>query len=235
MGSILHKRGTGVPSAGSLSVGELAIDQSTGKVYTKTTGGQVVEVGGGGGGGSGVGVKAISQPVVWTNTAGIAYKSQQQTGLANVRQFPQTTPSYMRQDDQVQVNDPTQVLNVPAGLIFHLYGISATINSGTGSVFGGQLYLDSIKLDGETLYPGASEFQKVQIVTSPTDLLVWPQIDASNVPSGKFMSNGAIQKIFSRQPYIIENQLSFKASTYNNEGVDRNTTYLVILGEFFAA
>jgi len=37
-----------VPSAGSLSAGELAMNVTDGKFYTKTTGGSVVEVGGAG-------------------------------------------------------------------------------------------------------------------------------------------------------------------------------------------
>lgn len=48
--TILHKRGTGTPGAGDLSVGEIAIDTSTGTAYTKTSGGSVVSLGGGGGG-----------------------------------------------------------------------------------------------------------------------------------------------------------------------------------------
>lgn len=53
--TILHKRSStasAVPAAGSLTVGELAINTADGKLYTKKSNGTVVEVGAGGGGGS---------------------------------------------------------------------------------------------------------------------------------------------------------------------------------------
>ncbi|MEL0326901.1 MAG: hypothetical protein VXA09_07875, partial [Burkholderiaceae bacterium] len=50
MTKILHKRGTGKPSADDLSVGEIALDTSTGTAYTKLSNGTVVEIGGSGGG-----------------------------------------------------------------------------------------------------------------------------------------------------------------------------------------
>ncbi len=46
MTTIVHKRGTGIPAADDLAVGEIAIDTSTGTVYTKNTRGEVVPVGG---------------------------------------------------------------------------------------------------------------------------------------------------------------------------------------------
>jgi hypothetical protein len=51
MTTIVHKRGTGIPAADDLAVGEIAIDTSTGTAYTKTNSGEVSAVGGGGGGG----------------------------------------------------------------------------------------------------------------------------------------------------------------------------------------
>jgi len=45
MASILHKRKAADPSASDLAVGELAINTSDGGVFTKTSGGSVVEVG----------------------------------------------------------------------------------------------------------------------------------------------------------------------------------------------
>ena len=51
MTTILHKRGTGIPSADDLSVGEIALDTSTGTAYTKLSNGTVVEIGGSGGDG----------------------------------------------------------------------------------------------------------------------------------------------------------------------------------------
>ena len=47
MTTILHKRGTGIPSADDLSVGEIALDTSAGTAYTKLSNGTVVEIGGG--------------------------------------------------------------------------------------------------------------------------------------------------------------------------------------------
>ena len=47
--TIRHKRGTTTPAAGSLVTGELAINTSTGAVFTKTDAGTVVNIGGGGG------------------------------------------------------------------------------------------------------------------------------------------------------------------------------------------
>ena len=56
MTTILHKRGTGRPAANDLSVGEIALDTSTGTAYTKLSNDTVVEIGGSGdGGGSGGG------------------------------------------------------------------------------------------------------------------------------------------------------------------------------------
>ena len=49
MANILHKRKAADPSAGDLTVGELAINTSDGGLFTKTSGGSVVEVGSGGG------------------------------------------------------------------------------------------------------------------------------------------------------------------------------------------
>ena len=49
MASILHKRKAADPSASDLTVGELAINTSDGGLFTKTSGGSVVEVGSGGG------------------------------------------------------------------------------------------------------------------------------------------------------------------------------------------
>ena len=53
MTTILHKRGTGTPSADDLSVGEIALDTSVGTAYTKLSDGTVVEIGGSAGGGGG--------------------------------------------------------------------------------------------------------------------------------------------------------------------------------------
>ena len=49
MATILHKRKTADPSASDLTVGELAINTQDGGVFTKTTGGSVVEIGSTGG------------------------------------------------------------------------------------------------------------------------------------------------------------------------------------------
>ena len=46
MTTIVHKRGTGVPAADDLAVGEIAIDTDTGIAYTLTDDGEVVPVGG---------------------------------------------------------------------------------------------------------------------------------------------------------------------------------------------
>ena len=49
--TIIHKKGSGIPSAESLEVAEIAVDVVTGKLYTKTDDGKVVEISGSGGGG----------------------------------------------------------------------------------------------------------------------------------------------------------------------------------------
>ena len=54
MANILHKRKAADPSASDLTVGELAINTSDGGLFTKTSGGSVVEVGSGGGGGGSI-------------------------------------------------------------------------------------------------------------------------------------------------------------------------------------
>jgi hypothetical protein len=64
MTTILHKRGTGIPSANDLSVGEIALDTSTGTAYTKLSNGTVVEIGGSGGDSAGAGmVISKTEPV----------------------------------------------------------------------------------------------------------------------------------------------------------------------------
>ena len=44
--TIIHKKGSGIPSAESLEVAEIAVDVVTGKLYTKTDDGKVVEISG---------------------------------------------------------------------------------------------------------------------------------------------------------------------------------------------
>jgi hypothetical protein len=64
MTTILHKRGTGRPSADDLSVGEIALDTSAGTAYTKLSNGTVVEIGGSGGDSTGAGmVISETEPV----------------------------------------------------------------------------------------------------------------------------------------------------------------------------
>lgn len=48
--TILHKRGTKVPGANDIEVGEVAINSLDGELYVKTDGGNVVAIGGGSGG-----------------------------------------------------------------------------------------------------------------------------------------------------------------------------------------
>lgn len=59
--TIIHKKGSGIPSAESLEVAEIAVDVVTGKLYTKTDGGGVVEIGGGSCSGGGL------DPAIWTD------------------------------------------------------------------------------------------------------------------------------------------------------------------------
>jgi|TARA_R100000149_G_C5850455_1_gene119353 hypothetical protein len=47
---LLHKRGTSDPTASDLDVGEIGINTTDGGIFTKTSGGSIVEAGGGGGG-----------------------------------------------------------------------------------------------------------------------------------------------------------------------------------------
>ena len=64
--NLLHKRSStagAVPSSGSLTVGELAINSADGKVFTKKTDNSVVEIGAGGGGG---GTSALESVTILT-------------------------------------------------------------------------------------------------------------------------------------------------------------------------
>lgn len=69
---VKHKRGTGIPSPDDIEVGEIAIDTSTGTVYTKKAGdGSVVSIGGDSGPSTHVGNAAPDSPVegqLWLNT-----------------------------------------------------------------------------------------------------------------------------------------------------------------------
>ena len=65
MTTIVHKRGTGIPAANDLEVGEIAIDTSTGTAYTKNNRGEVVPVGGDGGGGSNQNVEGGSASSIY--------------------------------------------------------------------------------------------------------------------------------------------------------------------------
>ena len=53
---ILQKRGVRAPASEEIEVGEVAINTAAGKLYVKTDGGDVVELGGGGSDVSGAGM-----------------------------------------------------------------------------------------------------------------------------------------------------------------------------------
>lgn len=61
--TLLHKRSStagATPSAGSLTVGELAINTADGKVFTKKDDATVVEIGAGGGGGGAGALESVT-------------------------------------------------------------------------------------------------------------------------------------------------------------------------------
>lgn len=61
--TLLHKRSStagATPSAGSLTVGELAINTADGKVFTKKDDATVVEIGAGGGGGGASALESVT-------------------------------------------------------------------------------------------------------------------------------------------------------------------------------
>ena len=217
MGSILHKRGTGVPAASALTVGELAIDQSTGKVYTKTSGGQVVEVGAGGGGG--VGIKLASQPATWTSVEGRAFENTQKDGTSPIYPWPNNSDAYMAKG--WTHTGETATLNVPAGKNFLLYGLTSL------GVNQFELFLNSIKLDGEVIYPASGSADTIALQTSTNILKTWP---AAPSPGTDIINNSLANNMFEKQPYIIENQLSFKSKSSSSNSVN-----MIIVGLFVKA
>ena len=188
MGSILHKRGTGVPAASALTVGELAIDQSTGKVYTKTTGGQVVEVGAGGGGGGGMGMKLTSQPATAGN---FTHALKDTTGFMG---YGGTMHTMMWESKGWRANNtPTNIkLTVPAGKKFLLQ----LIGSGSDRI---DLLLPTMIVDGVSIYPAIDPGTFIPM--TPTDF--WPHTGYGK--AGETIYRGE----FADQPIIIESEMSF--------------------------
>ena len=191
MGSILHKRGTGVPSAGSLTVGELAIDKSTGKVYTKTTGGQVVEVGGGGGGGS-MGMKLAVQP----STAGDFRLALGDTTSTTANNPGPTWSSLWESDPPFNLNTNsgnyhTQTLTVPSGMNFLLQSISPAEVTGSYRVL-----MNTITIDGVAIYQNID--QNTYFHNSS-----WPSSVGTNIDNKR----GSL----SDTPIIVESSFSFDA------------------------
>ena len=205
MGSILHKRGTGVPSAGSLTVGELAIDQSTGKVYTKTTGGQVVEVGGGGGGGGDVGMKLAVQPA----TAGDFRLAWSSTGLYAGQPGPFYNGRYESTNtfnNTTHSNYTTTTLTVPSGMNFLLQAI----NSATGPSGSYHVKMDSITIDGDGIYQNADS-------SANYEGSGWPSSMYGTLNDNKL---GAL----SDMAIIVESSLSFDIKT-SSGGAQRALVY----------
>ncbi len=93
--TILHKRSStanATPSAGSLTVGELAINSEDGKLFTKKSNGTVVEIGGGGGGGISDGDKGditvSSSGSTWTiDNAAVTIAKLNATGTPSATTF----------------------------------------------------------------------------------------------------------------------------------------------------
>jgi hypothetical protein len=83
--TLLHKRSStagATPSAGSLTVGELAINTADGKVFTKKDNGTVVEIGGGGS------VTVSSSGATWTiDNAVVTVAKISATGTADSTTF----------------------------------------------------------------------------------------------------------------------------------------------------
>lgn len=136
--TIKHKRGTTTPTAGQLVVGEIAIDTTTGAVFTKTDGGTVISVGGGGTWGSitgtlssqtdldtALGLKAplASPALTGTPTAPTASASDNSTQIA--------TTAYVKSQGQV-ANFYTQGRNttgstIPAFSVLYINGVASGV------------------------------------------------------------------------------------------------------------
>ena len=143
--TILLKRGSGVPPANKLTPGELAVDKSSGKVYTKTTGGAVVEVGGGGGGG-GMGLKLATQPTTAGDfTKPSVISTAPSISVKEVLQY-RSSQSFGTSD----TSPVAMTFTVPAGMNFIFFGLGVHTTNPSNSL---GLYLGSIVIDGETIYP----------------------------------------------------------------------------------
>ena len=196
MASILHKRGTGIPTAGDLSVGELAIDTGTGKVYTKTAGGDVVEVGGGGGGGI-VGMKLAAQP----SSAGDFSHSLNDTSLYSGQPGATFTSKWWSTtgiNSTTHGSYTTTTFTVPSGMNFMLQAI------GKGSY---TVLLNSINIDNTVIYP---------TIDAATHIgqEAWPGSSQTDIV--------AYYGSASDTPIIVESSLSFKVKTSSGGSVKVN-------------
>ena len=218
--TILLQRATSVPTAGSLTAGEIALDTSTGKLYTKTTGGVVVEVGGGGSSGANT-MKPHAQPLEWTTTGGYTFrhKSRSSGPTSSITMNRNRLNAYSSITgtgsgaNWLPQATTVMTLNVPAGSKFLFFGFNT--DSGTANSL--KIAMDSIYMDSIQLYSFGSN-----------NLLFADGINAYSWPGHSPQSNTdwQYQQNFSQTPWEISSQLKFTAQ------VTSSTTGLNILGYF---
>jgi len=129
--TILHKRSStasATPSAGSLTVGELAINTADGKLFTKKTNGTVVEIGAGSGGGGGGGTKtyAVFTPLDGVPATGNFPTINTTANTTTVYEFDPAT------DETVYfIGIMPEAAVLTSGLKVRLHWCSATATTGT--------------------------------------------------------------------------------------------------------
>ena len=209
--TVLLKRGSGEPQADKLTSGELAVDTSTGKVYTKTTGGDVVEVGGSGGGGGAV-MKPHAQPYEWATTGGYTFRHKSKTSggsagigmdSTRVNAWSGITGTGSGSNNFPAGASTVMTLNVPAGSKFLFHGF----HTDTGDVQGQwEIAMNSIYMDSVQIYPWAT---KPLAFGHTAKTYTWPIGDVKAWDGVEYQ----YQQVFSQTPWEISSQLKFTAKT----------------------
>lgn len=180
---IKHKRGTTTPTAGQLVVGELAINTTTGSVFTKTDGGSVVSVGGGGTWGSITGTLSSQTDLDTALGLKAPLASPALTGTP-------TAPTASSTDNSTQIATTAFVTSAVAGAtVSSATAVLATVRNETGSTItkGSVVYINGAGGNKATV---ALAQANSEATSSHTYGLV--QSDIANSNNGTIVISGII-------------------------------------------